>query len=469
MTSHHDQASRRLKLRSFSTGIALLVLSVLLGLCYVRDTMAEVAAGKIVVGYFPAWGIYEDYFVRDIDASKLTHINYAFANVKDSRCVVGVTQAGVGDAWADYQRNMSASESVDGCADAWEQSLKGNWNQLRKLKRLHPQVKILISLGGWTWSQGFSDAALPENREAFVASCIDAFILGNLPYDPVSNTGGSGAAAGLFDGFDIDWEYPVCCGLAGNTYRPEDKENYTALLAEFRRQLDEIDPDLLLTIAAPAGPHNIDNLELEQFARYLEFINLMTYDFHGAWDPHTGHLAPLYPASDDPYAEAGLSVDETVRNYLDRGVPREKLVLGLPFYGRSWTGVPPGPEENGLYQKSSGAGPGERDEPGMLNYSTIAQSYEHSFNKFRDAEAGVPWLYNGSDFISYDDPTAIASKADYILKENLAGAMFWTLMSDLKGNPAPPESLLYALWKSLRGGEKGKALPWICGLLLSSE
>jgi len=408
--------------------------------------------GKIIVGYFPAWGIYYDYFVKDIDASKLTHINYAFINVKDSLPVVGVTQSGVGDAWADYQRAISASESVDGVGDSWDQPLKGNWNQIRKLKEQNPHLKVLVSLGGWTWSGGFSDAALPENRNAFVAACIDAFILGNIPYDPGSNTGGSGAAAGIFDGIDIDWEYPVCCGLGTNTYRPEDKQNYTDLLAEFRRQLDAIDPNLLLTIAAPAGPHNINNLELKQFQQYLNFINLMTYDYHGSWDSSTGHLAPMYRASDDPFAQPGWSMDETVETYINMGIPEDQLVLGLPFYGCSWTGVSAGPEGNGLYQSATGVGPGERGEPGMLNYRSIIETYEPAYTKYYHTEAKVPWLYNGSNFISYDDPTAIARKAEYILQENMAGAMFWNLMSDLKGNPAPSDSLLYTLWNGLNSG-----------------
>ena len=362
-----------------------------------------------------------------------------------------MTERNVGDAWADYQRTISAAESVDGIGDTWDQTLKGNWNQLRKLKSRNPHIKVLAALGGWTWSSGFSDAALPENREAFVAACIDTLILGNIPYDAASNTGGAGSAAGVFDGIDIDWEYPVCCGL-GSNYRPEDKQNYTALLAEFRRQLDQIDPALLLTIAAPAGPHNIVNHEFSKFPQYLDFMNLMAYDYHGSWDAQTGFLAPMYRDSDDPFAQKGWSMDETVQTYLTQyGIPKEKLVLGLPFYGRSWTGVTPGPNGDGLYQSATGDGPGERDEPGMLNYNTIMSRYAPTYSKYYNNEARVPWLYDGTNFITYDDPTTIAEKARYIVQHNLAGAMFWNLMSDIKGNPAPSDSLLSTLWNALGG------------------
>lgn len=197
---------------------------------------------KRVIGYFTQWGIYgRNYRVKNIDtsgsAAKLTHINYAFGNVRNNRCEVGVTQAsdpntGVGgDAFADYTKAFGAGESVSGGADTWDQPLRGNWNQLKQLKAKHPNVKVLISLGGWTWSRGFSSAAQPANRQAFVASCVDAYIKGNLPV--TDGAGGVGAAAGVFDGIDIDWEYPVACGLSCGT--PADNANYTALLAEFRR------------------------------------------------------------------------------------------------------------------------------------------------------------------------------------------------------------------------------------------
>ena len=128
---------------------------------------------------------------------------------------------------------------------------------------MHPKLKVLISLGGWTWSRYFSDAALTEqSRERFVASCVDLFIKGNIPDPGWGGMGGPGAAAGVFDGIDLDWEWPGSEGNVGNVVRPEDKANFTKLAAEFRRQLDAYErqtrKDYLLTAFLPADPVKID-------------------------------------------------------------------------------------------------------------------------------------------------------------------------------------------------------------------
>lgn len=185
---------------------------------------------KEVVAYFTQWGIYDrNYHVKNIvtsgAAGNITVINYAFGNVVNGECIM-TTQAGVMDGYADYQKSYTAGESVDGQADRWDQPLRGNFNQLKKLKQQYPHLKVLISLGGWTWSGGFHAAAKSEaSRQKLAASCIDIYIRGNLPV--ADNAGGTSAAADLFDGIDIDWEYPGHPGV-GNPYGPEDTHNFTS-------------------------------------------------------------------------------------------------------------------------------------------------------------------------------------------------------------------------------------------------
>lgn len=385
--------------------------------------------GKEIVAYFTQWGIYSrNYHVKNIvtsgSAEDITIINYAFANIVDGECIM-TTQTGVMDAYADYQKSYMADQSVDGVADVWNQPLKGNFNQLRKLKQMYPHIKVLISIGGWTWSKGFSDAALTAaSRQQLVESCIDIYIHGNLPVE--GGAGGLGAAAGVFDGIDIDWEYPAAPGDPGTPYRPEDTQNFTLLLQEFRTQLDAIDPNLLLTIAAPAGIDKYEKIELDQIHQYLDWINLMTYDMHGAWENTTNFHAPVYTSPNDPssYPANYYSLHNAVQDYLAAGVPADKLIVGLPFYGRGWTGVTNA--NNGLYQSASGPAPGTY-EAGIEDYKVLKNL---SYPSFRDSITGAYWIFNGSTFWSYDDPVSLSNKTNYINVHSLRGAMIWSLDGD---------------------------------------
>lgn len=387
---------------------------------------------KRVLGYFVQWGIYgRNYRVKNIDtsgsAAKLTHINYAFGNVRNNICEVGLTipsnesTGAGGDAFADYSKAFSAAESVSGVADTWDQPLRGNWNQLKQLKAKYPNIKVLISLGGWTWSRGFASAARPENRVAFVTSCVNAYIRGNLPV--TDGAGGTGAAAGVFDGIDIDWEYPNACGLACGG--AEDRANFTALLAEFRRQLNLVRPGLLLTIAPGAGIDKIAATDPGQYHQYLDFINVMTYDFHGAFEPRTNHHSGLFASPNDPSTGdvRFYNSNDAIEAFLERGVPASKLNLGIGFYGRGWTNV--ANVNNGLYQSGSAA-PGTY-EAGNEDYKVLK---DRPGTVYTDANARATWKYDGNTFWSYDTPAMVTEKMNYVKAQNLGGAFFWEFSGD---------------------------------------
>ncbi|HMA97644.1 MAG TPA: glycoside hydrolase family 18 protein, partial [Polyangiaceae bacterium] len=299
---------------------------------------------------------------------------------------------------------------------------------------------------GWTWSKGFSDAALTdESRKALASSCIEMFIKGNLPLLDGDPAGGTGAAAGVFDGIDIDWEYPAAAGNDGTVFRPEDTANFTALLAEFRRQLNAIDPRLLLTIAAPAGQDKIDKIEAGRIHESLNWINLMTYDMHGAWDRSgpTNFHAPLYASPNDPSTGIAkqYSADAAVSAYLAAGVPANKVVIGVPFYGRGWTGVPN--VNDGLHQSSPQISPAPGTyEAGIEDYKVLKALGAPGH---RDTVTQAYWTFSNSTFWSYDDPIAIATKMAYVKSKNLLGAMVWELDGD-----TPDGELLNAVASGLR-------------------
>lgn len=371
-------------------------------------TPSNLPTSKRVVGYYAQWAAERGYFVSSIPAARITQINYAFSNVSDQgKCILG-------DSVADVERVYTANESVSGNANsAAASALHGNFNQLLELKAKYPNLKVLISIGGWSWSDHFSAAALTEaSRQAFVQSCIDLYFK---------------QYKGVFDGIDIDWEYPVSGGLTAG--RPEDKHNFTLLLAELRRELDSLGSEsgkhYLLSIAAPVGPGISQKYERSEIIQYLDWINLMAYDIHGTWEGTTNFNAPLYQSSADP-SDASLNVDAAVQDYLSSGIPAEKLNLGVPFYGHGWKGVPS--TNNGLYASGQGAADGKYG-AGSFDYTELVSGYLPTYTRYWDVEAQVPWLYNPATgiFISYDDPQSIAAKAGYAMDKGLGGVMIWEL------------------------------------------
>ncbi|MFD7836444.1 glycoside hydrolase family 18 protein [Streptomyces sp. NPDC059761] len=384
------------------------------------------------VGYFTQWGVYgRDFQVQDLETSgtagKLTHINYAFGNLSaEGKCFTG-NVPGEADAWADYVRPLDAANSVDGVADSAEQPLAGNFNQLRELKAKHPGLKVLLSLGGWSWSTHFSDAALtPASRKALVQSCIDLYIKGNLPQDGAR--GGAGAAAGLFDGIDLDWEWPGSAGDTDTTYRPEDKQNFAALVKEFRTQLDAYargqkrKEKYELTAFVPTAPAKIDaGFDVRRIMRDLDFVTLQGYDFHVSGEPTTAQQSALHARGD--FSAAG-----TVEAWRHRGAPAQKLVMGMPFYGQGWTGVSGGGD--GMGQPATGPAPATWA-AGYEDYKALKKLADSgTYKVYRDRRGGHAWLFDGSTLWTYDDPQVLRTKTEYIRENGLGGAMFWSLDAD---------------------------------------
>lgn len=352
----------------------------------------------IILGYFAEWGIYgRNYHIKNIvtsgSAAKLTHINYSFGNVQNGQCVIG-------DTYAAYDKAYDAATSVDGVADTWDTgALRGNFNQLRKLKAMYPHIKVLWSFGGWTWSGGFGQAA--ANPTAFANSCY------NLLHDPRWN--------GVFDGIDIDWEYPNACGLNCDTSGPN---AYVNLMSALRTRFG----NELVTAAIPAGEANIRAANYGAASQYVNWYNVMTYDFFGAFAP-TGPTAPHSALNN--YAgipTAGFYSDNAIQVLKSLGVPSKKLLLGIGFYGRGWTGVPN--TNGGLGQSATGAAQGTY-EPGIEDYKVLVNTCPAT-----GTVAGTAYAYCNGNWWSYDTPATIATKMAYMKAQGLGGSFFWELSGD---------------------------------------
>ncbi|SCL37594.1 chitinase family 18 [Micromonospora rhizosphaerae] len=352
-----------------------------------------------VVGYFAEWGVYaRNYHVKNIhtsgSAAKLTHILYAFGNTAGGRCAIG-------DSYADYDKAYTAADSVDGVADTWDQPLRGSFNQLRKLKKMYPQLKVLWSFGGWTWSAGFTQAA--QNPAAFADSCY------NLVEDP--------RWADVFDGIDIDWEYPNACGLQCDSSGPNAFKNViSALRARFGS-------GALVTAAITADGTNggkIDAADYAGAAPYLNWFMPMTYDYFGAWAAQ-GPTAPHSPLTS--YAgipQQGFYADAAIQKLKAKGIPANKLLLGIGFYGRGWTGV----TQTAPGGTATGPAPGTYEQ-GVEDYKVLKNSCPAT-----GTVAGTAYAKCGSNWWSYDTPSTIGGKMTYARNQGLGGAFFWELSGD---------------------------------------
>ena len=375
----------------------------------VKNSVAPVQSEYKKVGYYTGWSTYSNFQVSNIDASKLSHLNYAFANISADGKIA------LGDSGVDVEKPFPG--------DRADQPYKGNFYQLTKLKEQYPHLKTLISVGGWTWSERFSDVALTEQSRTIFADSLLEFI---LKYG--------------FDGVDLDWEYPVGGGEADNINRPEDKQNYTLLLQKIRETFDaqstKDGKKYLLTIASGAGKWHVDNMELNLIQQYVDYIQLMTYDIHGSWEPLTGLNAPLYRDPDSGF-NFEWSVQDAVQTYINNGVPANKIVMGVPFYGRVYNQV--NNVNSGLYQSFTGGGSAK-------SYAELEANYinKNGFIRYWEPNSKVPWLFNGSQFISYDDVESMGYKTSFIKLMGLGGAMMWELSQD------PNKVLLSKIYNDLQ-------------------
>lgn len=345
---------------------------------------SSIPSGKTVVGYYTGWSAYKGYTLDKIPANRLTHLNYAFAKIDPSTLTIALADP------AKDRQNFAA---------------------LARLKKQYPHLKTLISVGGWEYSGYFSDAAATASaRETFARSCV-AFLREHG-----------------FDGLDLDWEYPVSGGLAGNHNRPADKQNFTLLLQTLRQHLDAAGAQdgktYLLTIAGAANTSYLQKIEPSKVAALVDHIFLMAYDMHGPWDSYADLNAPLYtPSAASPQYRG--SVDSAVAAYRKAGVPAKKLVLGMPLYGYRYTGVQE--SGNGLYSPFSSAA--------SISYTQVVSTYlnQPGYTRWVHPEAKVPVISGNGVFISYEDADSMAAKGAYARAQGLGGVGFWELSHDSSG------------------------------------
>ncbi|MGG7177936.1 glycosyl hydrolase family 18 protein [Clostridium paraputrificum] len=394
--------------------------------------------GKKVIVYFPNWGIYNENHQRmevgQLPWDRLSVINHAFFTVNKNFKLEST------DPDADFTKPM---EHFDG----WDDT-NGFFDEYRYYKKLYPDVKLIISVGGWTRGENFSAMAkTKETRKIFIDSCIE--FLKKYPF---------------VDGIDIDWEYPGIDrerdpndqwdrGCPGDPVN--DGPNFTSLLKEIREAYNTNGlEEKMLTIANSASPEKLKLQQPKDYIKYLDYINVMTYDIHGAFERTTNHHAALYDNPNDPSSpEIRISTDSAMKMYRDEyGIPSEKLNVGSPFYSRGWGGVDDTTGKDGLFAKATGYVRGSWDDlitqtPGGQYPWFQLKKMENSAGwvKYWDDYAKVPYLYNKSSkqMLTYEDERSLIERCKYVNDNNYGGVIVWEITGDDRAADFPMTSIIY--------------------------